>query len=134
MTSDCPHRQEESRLVSCPSCRGNVQIKVFACSLNGECTIGKAISGIHLCVHNQPALRAKKERQPVNQKVSVTIEASNVQPGILLEKLTTQTYLAKVRLDDGRSVSAVNTKPYSGHKGKRCVVGSSGDQFFLVMS
>lgn len=134
MTIDCSHRQEEFRLATCASCRGNVQVKVFKCDLHGECTVGKAIAGIHLCGHNRSTPRAKKERLVVTQKVSVTIEASNTKTGMLLEKLTSETYLAKVLLDDGRSVSAVNTKPFVGHKGKRCVVGISGDDFYLVMS
>ena len=46
---DCPHRGDVVRLVSCPGCRGNVLIKLYACAVHGECTLGKAVDGVHVC-------------------------------------------------------------------------------------
>lgn len=37
------------RLVECASCGGSVKIKTFACSLYGECTLGKQIDGLKCC-------------------------------------------------------------------------------------
>lgn len=46
---DCRHRGSESRRVECPTCSGTVRIKVFACSLKGECTLGQPVDGIPCC-------------------------------------------------------------------------------------
>lgn len=47
----CEHRGEVSRLVQCETCSGNVQIKVYTCSKNGECTVGVRSEGIAICQH-----------------------------------------------------------------------------------
>jgi GTP cyclohydrolase II len=36
----CPHRGEVLRLETCVGCCGQVRLKVFACRLHGECTLG----------------------------------------------------------------------------------------------
>src|SRR5678810_577734 len=35
--------------VLCPSCEGNVQLKIFECEVYGECTIGKRVPEIACC-------------------------------------------------------------------------------------
>lgn len=35
--------------VSCPTCRGRVELKVFACAVHGTCTPGKAAPGVACC-------------------------------------------------------------------------------------
>lgn len=47
--SVCPNRGEQIRLQPCHTCKGQLQIKVFACAQHGECTIGKQLPGVHLC-------------------------------------------------------------------------------------
>lgn len=47
--TDCRHRGEEIRREQCPSCSGVVQVKVFACSLHGECTMSKQINQLKNC-------------------------------------------------------------------------------------
>lgn len=47
--SVCPYRGDEIRRESCPSCRGHVEVKVFSCSRNGECTISKSLDGCSVC-------------------------------------------------------------------------------------
>ena len=47
--ADCVYRGEELRREQCPTCAGNVQIKVFACSKHGECSIDKAPAGVRSC-------------------------------------------------------------------------------------
>jgi hypothetical protein len=44
----CRHRQSETREVTCPSCRGQVRLKVFGCNRHGECTVG-AVAGAIVC-------------------------------------------------------------------------------------
>lgn len=46
---ECVHRGDLIREQKCDSCRGNVNIKVFACALHGECTMFKKIPGVHKC-------------------------------------------------------------------------------------
>lgn len=41
----CVHLGPEVRRVACESCRGSVQIKVFACAIHGECTARRYKSG-----------------------------------------------------------------------------------------
>jgi len=48
-TGECRHFGAETRRVGCESCGGRVQIKVFACSLKGECTLGQPLDGIACC-------------------------------------------------------------------------------------
>ncbi len=43
----CKHRGDQQRLQWCDPCRGD--IKVFACELYGECTLGKKLDGIACC-------------------------------------------------------------------------------------
>ncbi len=47
---ECHHRGEPTgETVACKTCRGNVQMKVFACSKHGRCTLGKSVEGVHRC-------------------------------------------------------------------------------------
>jgi hypothetical protein len=46
---DCRHRGSALREAVCPSCRGLVRLKVFACTLHGECTLGKSIQRLACC-------------------------------------------------------------------------------------
>jgi hypothetical protein len=46
---NCVHRGADVRTVKCPTCRGEVQIKVFACALHQECTLAKAVHEIACC-------------------------------------------------------------------------------------
>jgi hypothetical protein len=48
-TSACVHRGAQAREQACPSCRGHVRLKVFACAVHGECTVGKALAGLACC-------------------------------------------------------------------------------------
>ena len=45
----CRHRGAELERVPCPSCKGNVQITVFACAIHQKCSVetdvGQAICG-----------------------------------------------------------------------------------------
>lgn len=45
----CHHRGPELRRVECPTCSGNVQVKVFGCAVFAECTIAKPLPGIQCC-------------------------------------------------------------------------------------
>lgn len=51
---DCQHRGDVVRLVKCPSCRGEVLIKVFSCVVHGECSLGTDVPGVHRCDGSQP--------------------------------------------------------------------------------
>lgn len=44
----CAHLGAERRRVQCQSCGGNVQVKVFACAVHGECTLSKDV-GVKVC-------------------------------------------------------------------------------------
>lgn len=49
-SNNCIHRSANSvRTEQCASCGGNVQIKVFACSIHKECTLSKKLNGIACC-------------------------------------------------------------------------------------
>jgi hypothetical protein len=56
------------RQESCPSCRGHVRLKVFACVVHGECTIGKAIAGLACCACCPDYDPGTPARQPPNQE------------------------------------------------------------------
>ncbi len=46
----CVHLGEVTgATVVCPSCRGNVQLKLFACEVHSLCTVGKAAPGVACC-------------------------------------------------------------------------------------
>ncbi len=45
----CLHRGPELRREPCSTCKGTVQVKVFACAVLGECTLAKPLSGIATC-------------------------------------------------------------------------------------
>ena len=47
--TSCVHRGVEVRQQACATCQGAIQIKVFACDVLGECTIGKKLDGIACC-------------------------------------------------------------------------------------
>jgi hypothetical protein len=50
--ADCPHRSAEPvGEVECQTCRGKVELKVFACAVaaHPSCTIAKAVAGHHCC-------------------------------------------------------------------------------------
>jgi hypothetical protein len=58
--SPCIHRGESTRSVECNSCRGRVRVKVFACSVHGECTIKKRAGELKTCLgcvdHESPSV------------------------------------------------------------------------------
>jgi hypothetical protein len=45
----CRHRGGGLRQEVCPSCRGHVRLKVLACALHGECTVGRPLPGLACC-------------------------------------------------------------------------------------
>ena len=45
----CIHLGEDLRLQQCESCGGNIQLKVFACDIYKECTLGKKLEGLQCC-------------------------------------------------------------------------------------
>lgn len=47
--SSCVHLGNEVRRQLCESCGGSVAIKVFACAVHGEATIGKDLHGLACC-------------------------------------------------------------------------------------
>jgi hypothetical protein len=49
--TECSARGEPTgETVPCRTCRGEIRLKVFACSKHGRCTLGnKAVDGVHLC-------------------------------------------------------------------------------------
>lgn len=68
-STPCLHRCQELRTVRCTSCRGEVHVKVFACNLHRECTIGRQVRGpvacCATCLDYRPAVmtaRGKPEK------------------------------------------------------------------------
>ena len=49
MRLECRHLGSETRQQDCPTCKGNVRLKVFGCAVHGECTIDTAQSGVACC-------------------------------------------------------------------------------------
>ena len=47
--TECVHRGEQTRMIECPSCRGQVQVKAFSCEVFGECVLGKTLPDIACC-------------------------------------------------------------------------------------
>jgi hypothetical protein len=45
----CTHLGAVVRTELCPSCKGKIQVKVFACPLHTECTIRKQMDGVASC-------------------------------------------------------------------------------------
>ena len=45
----CIHRGAELRQEPCESCGGGVRIKVFACTVHGECQLDDKIAGVKFC-------------------------------------------------------------------------------------
>lgn len=45
----CVHRGEKVGAASCPTCKGNVSLNVFACAMHEKCTIGKPVDGASCC-------------------------------------------------------------------------------------
>ncbi len=45
----CRHMGPELRRQHCPTCRGHVELKIFACAVHQECGLSPNASGVHLC-------------------------------------------------------------------------------------
>jgi hypothetical protein len=45
----CRYHGDEVRRQRCASCRGIVELRVFKCSVHGECTIATELSGVGCC-------------------------------------------------------------------------------------
>jgi hypothetical protein len=46
----CVHLGEPTgRTVGCETCTGNISLKVLACAVHGECTVGKRVDGVACC-------------------------------------------------------------------------------------
>lgn len=50
--------------ITCPSCRGTVALKVFACAVHGTCTPGKQAEGVACCVGCTDRKRPRVEGFP----------------------------------------------------------------------
>ncbi len=49
LRNNCRHWGEELGTEDCPSCRGNIRIKVFACNIHDRCTLRKALEETACC-------------------------------------------------------------------------------------
>jgi hypothetical protein len=47
--AECRNLGAKIRAEKCSTCCGNVQVKVFACSIHGECTLAKQLGEIKCC-------------------------------------------------------------------------------------
>lgn len=45
----CRFRGAELRAEKCPSCSGDVRVKVLGCALHGECTISRTVGELACC-------------------------------------------------------------------------------------
>src|SRR5579863_1457900 len=45
----CRHLGPEIRRQHCPTCQGHVELKIFACSVHGECALSANAVGVHAC-------------------------------------------------------------------------------------
>jgi hypothetical protein len=45
----CAHRGEQVSTIGCEQCGKNVQLKVFACAVHGECVVGQTREGVKGC-------------------------------------------------------------------------------------
>lgn len=48
-TGHCRHLGDSTRQQECDSCAGKTRIKIFACAIHGECTLGKKLEGLACC-------------------------------------------------------------------------------------
>lgn len=137
MAQQCPHRGEEVRTETCPSCRGAVQVKVFACAKNGECTIAKSIPGVHVCdgCAPTPVPRAQKCQQVVNSELATLprIETtSKPLAGVLVDDVSRGSTEVAVRLDDGQVIVAKNSRRIEKLSTRRCVVSREPTGWVLL--
>lgn len=49
ITGPCIHIGEQTRLVECSTCNGKTKLKVFRCSVKGECTLSPNADGLVSC-------------------------------------------------------------------------------------
>lgn len=68
-------------------------------------------------------------RTPIVREQSVYAEK---QSATLINYLKSDSPVASVRLDDGRTIEAANERARIGHKQKRCVVGKDGEKWVLL--
>jgi hypothetical protein len=45
----CRHRGEAIDLIECPTCQGRIRLKVFACTVHGQCTIDTPLLIVACC-------------------------------------------------------------------------------------
>jgi hypothetical protein len=64
----CLYRGDRKRLQTCETCSGKVQIKVFECSIHGECTPAKVLPGIQCCRGCGDYLAATQEYAKIPDK------------------------------------------------------------------
>lgn len=57
----CGHRGEETRRVKCNTCAGETLLKVFACPVRGECTIGKQVKGVAAVCQTCPSYQQQSQ-------------------------------------------------------------------------
>lgn len=49
LSTKCTHLGNYLRTEGCTNCPGNVHLKVYACKVYNECTLGKSTGSIHSC-------------------------------------------------------------------------------------
>jgi len=45
----CRHRGSELRRERCSSCKGHVELKIFACEIHNECTLAANVVNVRVC-------------------------------------------------------------------------------------
>ncbi len=81
--TSCVRRGPFLKMVECPSCTGNVQLKVFKCSVHGQCAIGKVPDPSVKSCSNCPDRRTDWPKQYDEGNLWVGIPGKRFNPSIV---------------------------------------------------
>jgi hypothetical protein len=63
-SSPCQHLGDKLGTQECQGCQGTVRIKLFACEVHGQCTLGKKLDGTACCANCLDYQPSKRDADP----------------------------------------------------------------------
>lgn len=100
---------------------------VFQCDKHGECTVAKKLPGIQVCDGCPPV-----QKQPAAASTRTWVPTGKAQAATLVDSVSTNTKVVRVRLDDGRQVLAAVASRFKKRSGIRCVVVTQDNKWSLI--
>jgi len=107
----CAHLGKLARMAVCSSCNGNVRLKVYACAVHDECSIGQPVEALPCCASCDDRTDAPGAlASPLEDRLAIAVITAPRQPATLestLESLRLAGFAQPVQVFEDRDANQV---------------------------